>query len=49
MKIYKNYNFVCWLYGCETWLLTLTEKLSLRVCENRVPRRILRPKRDEVT
>ena len=30
-------------------MLTLTEERSLRVCDNRVPRRILRPKRDEVT
>jgi hypothetical protein len=31
------------LYGCETWSLTL------RVFENRVLRRIFRPKREEVT
>jgi len=37
------------LYGCETWSLTLGEKRKLRVFENRVLRRILRPKRDEVT
>jgi hypothetical protein len=33
------------LYGCETWSLTLREERGLRVFE----RRILRPKRDEVT
>jgi hypothetical protein len=37
------------LYGCETWSLTLREKDRLRVSENRVLRRIFRPKRDEVT
>jgi len=36
------------LYGCETWSLTLREERSLRVFENRVLRRIFRPKRDEV-
>jgi hypothetical protein len=37
------------LYGCETWSLTLSEEHRLRVFENRVPRRIFGPKRDEVT
>jgi hypothetical protein len=37
------------LYGCETWSLTLREEHRLRVSENRVLRRIFRPKRDEVT
>jgi hypothetical protein len=37
------------LHGCETWSLTLREKHSLRVFENRVLRRIFGPKRDEVT
>jgi len=37
------------LYGCETWLFTLTEKRRLRVFENRVLRRILGPKKDKVT
>jgi hypothetical protein len=37
------------LYGCETWSLTLKEEYRLRVFENRVLRRIFRPKRDEVT
>jgi hypothetical protein len=43
----KNITIV--LYGCETWSLTLKEERGLRVFENRVLRRILRPKRDEVT
>jgi len=36
------------LYGCETWSLTLREERRLRVMENRVLRRILGPKREEV-
>jgi hypothetical protein len=35
-------------YWCETWSLTLREEHRLRVFENRVLRRIFRPKRDEV-
>jgi len=45
----QNYNFSCLLYGCETWSLTLREERRLRVFENRVLRRILGPKREEVT
>jgi hypothetical protein len=37
------------LYGCETWSVTLREEHRLRVFENRAPRRIFGPKRDEVT
>jgi hypothetical protein len=37
------------LYGCKTWSLTLREKHSLRVFENRALIRIFGPKRDEVT
>jgi hypothetical protein len=33
----------------STWSLTLREEHILRVCENRVLRRIFGPKRDEVT
>ena len=36
-------------YGCESWSLTLREEHRLWVFENRVPRRIFGPKRDEVT
>jgi hypothetical protein len=37
------------LYACETSSLTLREECRLRVFENRVLRRVFRPKRDEVT
>jgi len=36
-------------YECETWLLTLREERRLEGFENRVLRRIVGPKRDEVT
>jgi len=37
------------LYEYETWLLTLRKEPRLRVCENRVLRRVFGPNRDEVT
>jgi len=49
IKIYRNVILPLVLYGCETWSLTLREESRLRVCENRVLRRIFWPKRDEVT
>jgi hypothetical protein len=35
------------LYGCETWFLLLKEGHRLKVIENKVLRRIFRPKWDE--
>jgi len=35
--------------GCETWSLLLREEHTVRAFENRVPRKISGPKRDEVT
>jgi hypothetical protein len=49
VKIYKTTIPAVVLYGCETLSLTLREEHSLRVFEDRVLRRIFRPKRDEVT
>jgi hypothetical protein len=37
------------LYGCETWYLTLSEEHVVGVFENRVLRKIFRPKRNEIT
>ena len=37
------------LYGCETWSVTLRDERRLRVFENRMLRRIFRPKMDDVT
>jgi hypothetical protein len=37
------------MYGCEIWSLTLSEEHKLKVFENEVLRRILGPKKDEVT
>jgi len=48
IKMYRTTILPFVLYWCETWSLTLEEG-RLRVFENRVLRRIFRPKRDEVT
>jgi hypothetical protein len=47
-NLYKTVILSAVLYGCETWSLTLSEEHRLRVFENRVLRKILGPKRDEV-
>jgi hypothetical protein len=47
IKIYKTVSLPVVLYGCETWSLTLGEEHRLRVFENRVLRKIFRPKREE--
>jgi hypothetical protein len=47
--MYKTIILPVVLYGCETWSLTLRKEHRLRVFENRIPRRIFGPKRDEVT
>jgi hypothetical protein len=47
-KILQNYNLPAVLYGCKTWSLTLREERRLRVFENRVLMRKLRPKGKEV-
>ena len=49
IRIYRTIIFPVFLYGCETWSLTLREERRLRVFENRVLRRVFGPKRDEVT
>jgi hypothetical protein len=48
IKIYKTMILPVVLYGCETWSLILREEHRLMVLENRVPRRIFGPKRDEI-
>jgi len=47
--MYRTITLPVVLYECETRSLNLREELRLRVCENRVLRRIFGPKRDEVT
>ena len=47
IKIYRTSDFHVVLYGCETWSFALREERKLIVFENRVLRRIFRPKRDE--
>jgi len=49
IKIYRTIVFPIVLCGCETWFLIWREECRLRVCENRVLRRIFGSKRDEVT
>ena len=46
---YSSLSQVRVLYGCETWSLTLREERRQWVFDNRVLRRIFRPKRYEVT
>jgi len=49
IKIYRTVMLLVVLYGCEAWSLTLRKEHRLRVFENRVLRRILGSKREEVT
>jgi hypothetical protein len=49
VRIYKTTLLPVVLCGSETWSLTLRGEHNLRVFENRVLRRIFRPKRDGVT
>jgi hypothetical protein len=49
INVYRIIILPVVLYGCETWSLILREDCRLRVFENRVLRRVLGPKRDEVT
>jgi hypothetical protein len=48
IRIYKPIVLPVVLYECETWSLTSRVEHRLRVFENRVPRKILGPKKDEV-
>ena len=48
-EIYSAIILPVVLYGCETWSPTLREECMLKMFENRVLRKIFRPKRDEVT
>jgi hypothetical protein len=48
IRIYNTIILHLLLYWCETLLLTVREEHKLRVFENRVLRRIFRPKRDGV-
>jgi hypothetical protein len=49
IKIYRTKILPVVFYGCETWSLTLREKLRLRVFEKRVLRKIFGARRDGVT
>ena len=49
IKTYRNIILLVVLCGCENWSLTLREERRLMVFRNRVLRRIMGSKRDEVT
>jgi hypothetical protein len=49
VKIHKTIILPVVLYGCKTWSLTLQEEQRLRVFENTVLKRIVGPRRDEIT
>jgi hypothetical protein len=49
VRIYRTIISPVVLYGCETLSLTEREEHILKVCENRMLRRIFGPKRDGVT
>ena len=49
MKIHRTIILPVVLYGCEIWSLAVREERKLRVCENRILRRIFGCKRDAVT
>jgi len=48
IEIYRTIILPLVLYGCDIWSLTSREDHRLRVCENREPRRICGPKREEL-
>jgi hypothetical protein len=47
IKIYRTIILCVVWYGSEIWSLTPREEQRLRVFENRMPRRLFRPKREE--
>lgn len=49
IRTYKTVILLMVLHRCDILYLTLRKEQSLRVCENRVMRRIFGPERDEVT
>jgi hypothetical protein len=49
VKVYKTIILPVVLYGCGTWSVTLREERRLKVFESRLLRRILGPKREEMT
>jgi hypothetical protein len=48
IRVYRTIILPVVLCGCATWSLTLREEQRLRVFENRVLRKTVRPKRNEV-
>jgi hypothetical protein len=48
VKVHRTIICSVVFYGCEPWSLQLREEHRLRMFENRVLRKIFRPKREEV-
>ena len=48
-KTYRTVILLVVLNGCEAWSFKLKKERRLKVFENRVLRRIFRPKMDEIT
>jgi hypothetical protein len=48
-KIQRSIILPVVLYGCETWYFMWRKEHGLRLLENRVLRKIIKPRRDEVT
>jgi hypothetical protein len=48
IRIYKTIILPVFLYGCDTWSLTLKEEHILRVFRSRVLWRVSGPKTDEM-
>jgi len=49
IKIHRIIILPAVWYGCEAWSLATRQERRLRAFENRVLRKIIGPKRDEVT
>jgi hypothetical protein len=47
IRIYREYNFACILYECDSWSLILRKEHEMKIFQNRVLRRIFGPKGDE--
>jgi len=49
LKIYRTVILPVILYSCVSWSTTLADEHKLRVFENKVLRKIYRPKRDKLS
>jgi hypothetical protein len=49
IRIYNTIILPFVLYGYETWSVTFREETKLQVFENKVPRKISEPEKDDVS